>query len=200
MIRRLALATLLMAVRIDADGQSAPPSLPHTLIRHEFTQSNEGWRLTTDTGIADAGFVPDGGDPGGCIMGRDEEIGETWYFRAPPAVLQQLPAAANGVLSFSLRQSTGIDGGFLDDDVIIVGGSGRLGYRFPRGSTPGTAWARFSVTLSAGAGWTWNGGGPATEAQVRSVLASPLSLEIRGEYATGPDDGFLDSVELQRPG
>ena len=31
-----------------------------------------------------------------------------------------------------------------------------------------------------------------------SVLASPISLEIRGEYATGPDEGFLDNFELQR--
>ena len=114
-------------------------------------------------------------------------------------MLQRLPAAENGVISFSLRQSTDVDGGFLDDDVVIIGKSGRIGYRFGRGSGPGTAWKRFSVRLSASAGWTWNGSGSAREAQVRSVLASPLSLEIRGEYTTGPDEGFLDNFELQRP-
>jgi hypothetical protein len=199
-IRRLALALLLAAVRVhDADGQSAPPSSPRTLIRHEFTESAQGWRLTTDTGSADPDFAAAGGDPGGCIAGRDEEIGEAWYFRAPLAVLRHLPAAENGVISFSLRQSTNVDGGFLDDDVVIIGERGRLGYRFGRGSAPGTAWKRFSVRLSASAGWTWNGSGTATDAQVRSVLASPLSLEIRGEYVTGPDEGFLDNFELQRP-
>jgi hypothetical protein len=199
-IRRLALALFLAAVRVHhADGQSAPQSIPHTLIRHEFTESNQGWRLTTDTGITDSEFAAAGGDPGGRISGRDEEIGETWYFRAPLAVLRHLPAAENGVISFSLRQSTDVDGGFLDDDVVIIGESGRLGYRFGRGSAPGTAWKRFSVRLSASAGWTWNGSGPATQAQLRSVLASPLSLEIRGEYTTGPDEGFLDNFELQRP-
>ena len=199
MIRPLALALLLAAVRVnDADGQSPPPSSAHTLIRHEFTESRQDWRLTTDTGSADADFAAAGGEPGGHISGRDEEIGETWYFRAPLAVLQQLPAAENGVISFSLKQSTDVDGGFLDDDVVIIGQSGRLGYRFGRGSAPGTAWKRFSVRLSASAGWTWNGGGPATQAQLRSVLASPLSLEIRGEYSTGPDEGFLDNFELQR--
>jgi len=181
-----------------ADGQSAPPSIPHTLIRHEFNESNHGWRLTTDTGIADTDFAADGGDPGGRISGRDEEIGETWYFRAPLAVLRHLPAAENGVISFSLKQSTDVDGGFLDDDVVIIGEAGRLGYRFGRGSAPGMAWKRFSVRLSASVGWTWNGSGPATQAQLRSVLASPLSLEIRGEYMTGPDEGFLDNFELQR--
>jgi hypothetical protein len=199
-IRPLALALFLAAVRVqDADGQSAASSIARTLIRHEFTESSQGWRLTTDTGSADADFAPAGGDPGGRISGRDEEIGETWYFRAPIAVLRHLPAAENGVISFSLKQSTDVDGGFLDDDVVIVGESGRLGYRFGRGSAPGTAWKRFSVRLSASAGWTWNGSGLATEAQVRSVLASPLSLEIRGEYTTGPDEGFLDNFELQRP-
>ncbi len=199
MIRQLTLAFLLAAVRVqDADGQSIPPSVPRTLIRHEFTESNQGWRLTTDTGSADSDFAAAGGDPGGRIAGRDEEIGETWYFRAPVAVLRHLPAAENGVISFSLRQSTDVDGGFLDDDVVIIGKTGRLGYRFGRGSAPGTAWKRFSVRLSASAGWTWNGSGPATAAQLRSVLASALSLEIRGEYMTGPDEGFLDNFELQR--
>jgi hypothetical protein len=199
-IHRLALAALLVAVRIQhADGQSAPPSIPRTLVRHEFTESNQGWRLTTDTGSADADFAAAGGDPGGRIAGRDEEIGETWYFLAPLGVVRHLPAAENGVLSFSLRQSTDVDGGFLDDDVVIIGESGRLGYRFGRGSAPGTAWKRFSVRLSASAGWTWNGSGSATEAQFRSVLAAPLSLEIRGEYTTGPDEGFLDNFELQQP-
>jgi hypothetical protein len=199
-IRLALLAILLVAVRVHhADGQSAPRAIARPLISHEFTESDQGWRLTTDTGSADPDFAAAGGDPGGHIAGRDEEIGETWYFRAPLAVLRHLPAAEHGVISFSLRQSTNVDGGFLDDDVVIIGESGRLGYRFGRGSAPGTAWKRFSVRLSASAGWTWNGSGSATAAQLRSVLAAPLSLEIRGEYTTGPDEGFLDNFELQRP-
>jgi hypothetical protein len=195
----LGIGVWVLGFAVFPSGQSSPPSRTSTLIRHEFTHSNEGWRLTTDTGGADADFAATGGDPGGRIGGKDEEIGETWYFRAPSAVLQHLPAAENGVISFSLKQSTDVDGGFLDDDVVIVGNAGRLGYKFGRGAAPGTGWKRFSVRLSANAGWTWNGSGPATEAQLRSVLASPLSLEIRGEYSTGPDEGFLDNFELQRP-
>jgi hypothetical protein len=196
----LSLGIVLMAVRVHhADGQSAPRTIARTLVLHQFNESNEGWRLTTDTGSADAEFAAAGGDPGGRIAGSDEEIGETWYFRAPLAVLQHLRSAEDGVISFSLRQSTDVDGGFLDDDVLIIGETGRLGYRFGRGSAPGTAWKRFSVRLSASVGWTWNGSGPATQAQLRSVLASPLALEIRGEYTTGPDEGFLDNFELQRP-
>lgn len=197
----LALIIVLMAVRVHpADGQPVTGATARILIRHEFTASNDGWRLTTDTGSADAAFAAAGGDPGGHIGGTDEEIGETWYFRAPLAVLQHLPAAENGVISFSLRQSTDVDGGFLDDDVVIAGETGRIGYRFGRGSVPGTAWKRFSVRLSASAGWRWNGSGPATQAQIRSVLAAPVSLEIRGEYTTGADEGFLDNFELKAAG
>jgi hypothetical protein len=180
-----ALALVLLAARPAAQ----------ILMRHEFTGSNQGWGITTDTGIADASFVPSGCVSGGCISGKDEEIGETWYFRAPEAVLAQLPKAE--VISYSLKQSTNIDGGFLDDDVVIVGKAGRAGYRFGRGSAPGTAWKHFTVPLSATSGWRWNGGAPATEAQLRSVLEAPLVLEIRGEYVSGADEGFLDDFELQ---
>jgi len=32
------------------------------------------------------------------------------------------------------------------------------------------------------------------------VLANPTSLEIRGEYYTGPDEGALDTVVLKSGG
>ena len=35
---------------------------------------------------------------------------------------------------------------------------------------------------------------------MRSVLANPTSLEIRGEYHTGPDEGALDTVVLTAGG
>jgi len=35
---------------------------------------------------------------------------------------------------------------------------------------------------------------------MRRVLANPTSLEIRGEYHTGPDEGALDTVVLRAGG
>jgi laminin B (domain IV) len=127
----------------------------------------------------------------------DEAAGETWYFRAPESVLRALPAAENGTLSYSLKQSAD-EPGFLDDDVIIVGAAGRLSFRFA--TSPGTGWTPFSVKLTAGAGWRWNWNAPASQEQIRRVLANPTSLEIRGEYHTGPDEGALDNVELRSGG
>jgi len=111
--------------------------------------------------------------------------------------VEQLSAAENGTISFSLKQSADVDGGFLDDDITIIGTAGRIGYRFGVGSAPGTNWKDFSVRLSESEGWRWNWGAPATQVQIRSVLAAPLSLDIRGEYFTGPDEGSLDNFTLK---
>ena len=191
--RSIAIAAGALACLIGLRVQSS-----RTLVAHDFESSAHGWLVSGDTTSSEPRLHAAGGHPGGYISHVDEAVGETWYFRAPAAVLQQLAQAEHGVIRFSLRQSTNIEGGFLDDDVVIVGRAGRAGYRFGRGSAPGTAWTRFSVRLSATEGWRWNGGGPATQAQLRSVLEAPLSLEIRGEYVSGPDEAFLDNFEITR--
>ena len=160
---------------------------------HDFTESAQGWRISGDTEATDPIFSASGGHPGGCITGVDDALGETWYFHAPTSVLRQLPAAANGTISFSLKQS-GTVVSLIDDDIVIMGPAGRLSYRFP--TAPGTDWTDFSVRLSASEGWTWNWNARATQAQIESVLAAPTRLEIRGEYVTGEDAGSLDNFVL----
>ena len=172
----------------DAQARIGP-----TLVSHDFTESAQGWRISGDSGTSDPIFSASGGHPGGCITGVDEALGETWYFHAPIAVLRQLPAAADGTISFSLKQS-GTAISLIDDDVVIIGPAGRLSYRFP--TAPGTDWTDFSVRLSASEGWTWNWNARATQAQIESVLAAPTRLEIRGEYVTGDDEGSLDNFVL----
>jgi len=168
-----------------------------TLIRHDFTDSEQGWIVSGDTRPADAIFSRTGGHPGGRITGVDEALGETWYFLAPATVLQQLPKAVNGAISYSLKQSGPIISLF-DDDVVILGPAGRLSYRFP--NAPGTDWTDFRVQLSAAAGWTWNWNRRATQAQIEQVLAAPTLLEIRGEYVTGDDTGSMDNFAIAAAG
>jgi Laminin B (Domain IV) len=168
-----------------------------TLIRHEFTDSADGWIVSGDTRPADAIFSRMGGHPGGCITGVDEALGETWYFLAPATVLQQLPKAVNGTLSYSIRQSGPMISLFADD-IVIVSPAGRLSYRFP--TSPGTDWTDFRVQLSAAVGWTWNWNRRATQAQMEQVLGAPTLLEIRGEYVTGDDTGSLDNFVLTAAG
>jgi hypothetical protein len=166
------------------------------LVRHDFTESAEGWQVAGDAGTVAPIFSASGGHPDGCISGTDEALGETWYFRAPASVLRQLPAAMNGAMSFSLRQSES-QVSRLDDDVVIIGPAGRLSYRFQ--TQPGTQWTDFSVQLLEAEGWTWNWNRRATQAQIDSVLAAPTGLDIRGEYVTGQDEGSLDNFVLRGP-
>jgi len=193
--RPTAIAGILVAGLIGIHAQAPPPE--RTLVECDFTASAQGWVISGDTGATEPVFHPSGGNPGGHISHVDEALGETWYFRAPESVLRALPAAENGTLSYSLKQSAD-EPGFLDDDVIIVGPAGRLSLRFA--TSPGTGWTLFSVKLTAGAGWRWNWNAPASQEQIRRVLANPTSLEIRGEYHTGPDEGALDTVVLKAGG
>lgn len=179
-----------VAVTISASGQS--PAGP-ILVDHDFATSAQDWLISGDTGVVEPTFNASGGDPGGYIAGDDEAIGETWYFRAPDEVVRELRAADQGTMSFSLKQSA-TDAGFPEDDIIIVGAAGRLSYRFS--FVPDTDWTGFSVRLSESEGWRWNWNRPATGDQIRSVLADPRRLDIRGEYRTGHDVGGLDNFTL----
>jgi hypothetical protein len=190
-------ACALFVIAMASHPAHAQTRLGPALVIHDFTESAQGWQIAGDTGPVDPTFSATGGHPGGCIIGVDEALGETWYFHAPPTVLRQLPAAVNGTISYSLKQS-GVQVSLFDDDVVIVGPAGRLSYRFQ--TAPGTDWTDFSVRLSESEGWTWNWNRRATQAQIDSVLAAPTRLDIRGEYVTGPDEGALDNFVLRRSG
>ena len=175
-------------------GRAQLLSQERTLVAHGFEATTHGWLVSGDTGAVEPQLHASGGHPGGYISHADEALGETWYFRAPDSVLRALSAAEHGTLSYSLKQSADVVGIF-EDDVVIVGPAGRLSYRFPE--SPGTGWTSFSVKFTAAARWRWNWNAPASQEQIRSVLANPTSLEIRGEYHTGPDEGALDAVVLR---
>jgi alkaline phosphatase D len=190
-LRTAALIGALAVALVSCRGPSVP--VQRTLVAHDFSASAEGWLVAGDTGEVEPIYQPSDGHPGGYISSDDEAVGETWYFQAPASVLTQLPAAEDGLLRYSLRQSS-TDAGFVEDDIVVVGPAGRLSYRF--GRAPGSAWTDFSVRLSASAGWRWNWNARATQEQIRSVLLEPRRLQIRGEYRSGPDIGGLDAFAL----
>ena len=194
---RHTVAWALLFIAMAGHPANAQTRMGTALVGHDFTESAQGWQIAGDTGSDDPIFTAHGGHPGGCVTGVDEPLGETWYFRAPATVLRQLPAAVNGTISFSLKQS-GLQVSLFDDDVVIVGPAGRLSYRFQR--PPGTDWTDFSVRLSESEGWTWNWNRRATQRQIDSVLAAPTRLDVRGEHVTGPDEASLDNFVLRGPG
>jgi hypothetical protein len=164
-----------------------------TLVSHDFTESAQGWLIAADAQTNEPIYSATGGRPGGCITWVDDALGETWYFQAPSTVVQRLPAAVNGTISFSFKQSAAM-ASVVDDDIVIVGPAGRLSYRFA--TPPGTDWKDYSVRLSASEGWTWNWNERATQAQLERALAAATRLEIRGEFVTGEDRGSLDNFVL----
>ena len=172
---------------------AAQPPAGRILARNDFTSSAEGWRISGDTEMLEPVFSASGGHPDGCITGIDQALGETWYFQAPRAVVDQLRAALDGTISFSLKQSGALIS-LIDDDVVILAPAGRLSYRFR--TPPGTDWTEFSVRLSESEGWTWNWNKRATQAEIKSALEGATRLEIRGEFVTGPDEGSLDNFML----
>lgn len=184
------IAVVCLAVAI---GFSPVAAAGRILIAHDFTSSTHGWTIAGDTGDTEPELRLTGGHPGGYIYNVDDPVGETWYFKAPETVLAVLAGAEHGTLRYRLRQSSP-DAGFPDDDVVIVGRTGRISYRFTK--APGTEWTDFSVALSQSAGWRWNWNAQATQEQIRAVLEQPIRLEIRGEYQTGPDSAGLDSFVL----
>jgi len=193
--RSIAIAAGILAGLIACRAQLR--SQDRTLVAHDFEGTTHGWLVSGDSGAVAPHHHASGGDPGGYISHADEAMGETWYFRAPDSVLTALSAAEHGTLVYSLQQSADVVGVF-EDDVVIVGPAGRLSYRFRE--SPGTGWTSFSVAFTAAAGWRWNWNRPASQEQIRSVLANPTSVEIRGEYHTGPDEGSLDTVVVKSAG
>jgi hypothetical protein len=188
-------AALLLALFASLTS-CAPSATGRELVVHEFATSDDGWQIAGDTGPNAPIFHASGGRSGGYISSTDEATGATWYFQAPQSVLAALAGAEGGRLEYRVKQNAP-DAGFTDDDVVIVGAAGRLSYRFDY--APGTDWTEFSVPLSAAANWRWNWNARASGEEIRSVLAAPLRLEIRGEYRTGDDVGAMDRFALMSP-
>ena len=107
--RSTAIAAGALVCLLGGRAQSSPQE--RTLVAHDFESSRHGWLVSGDTGQSEPQLHVAGGHPGGYISHVDEAVGETWYFRAPESVLRALPAAENGTLSYSLKQSADDTGG-----------------------------------------------------------------------------------------
>jgi hypothetical protein len=162
-----------------------------------FDTNLDGWTITGDA--AGLSFVATGGNPAGRARGADSVAGSTWFFLAPPKFLGNQSAAYGSTLSFDLTQEIiGAPAPYNDNDVLLSGAGLTLAFDTPANPTYFPAWASYAVPLTASAGWRVNSinGAPATESQLRSVLANLTALRIRGEYQSGADSGSLDNVRL----
>lgn len=187
---------LLLGLGVPSVRAQQPPAGTaggRVLASYDFSTSAQGWRISGDTDPMPPLYHATGGQDGGCIEGVDQALGETWYFNAPADAIAQLPNVFAGTLSYWLRQS-GDQISLNDDDIVIIAKTGRISYRFT--GSPGTSWTPMTVRFAPGPGWVWNFNKPATEAQMREVLAGAVQFLIRGEYVTGDDHASLDTVVL----
>ena len=159
-----------------------------------FNHNSEHWLVTGDPVSQEPQHLKKGGNPTGFIRTTDSAQGGIMYWKAPTKFLGNQGGAYGGALHFDLRET--ITGRPFDaPDVILKGGGFRLTYDIAK--EPAGHWIRFKVPLNE-TGWL-NHGTPATEAQMRAVLASLGTLLIRAEYSSQIDVDDLDNVVIKAP-
>jgi hypothetical protein len=179
----------------DPDCDMSSGGDPQCTARSTFESGDEAWTLEGDAegGRAEPDYNFAGGNPGAFISADDDAAGGVWYFRAPAKFLGDFSGAYGRTLTFDLQQSS-LSNQFNGRDVILMG-NGLLIW-FDTANNPGLEWTSYSVTIDAAAGWFLNDDTPASEAQIREVLATIDDLRIRGEFVSGADTGGLDNVVL----
>jgi len=161
-----------------------------------FDSSADGWTAVGDT-AAPVTFIATGGNPGGFVQVEDSVSGGVIYFVAPSKFLGNHSAAYGTNFQFDLMQFfTEAPDQFDDDDILLTGAGLTLAFDTATNPLNG-AWSSYSVPLVE-TGWhlTNIAGPPPTQAQMQSVLGNLTSVEIRGEFQTGPDTDSLDNVQL----
>lgn len=192
--RRKALLTASIVLSSSALGITAGYASIQDNPVSRFNHNAEGWTVSGDPVSQNPQYLKKGGNPRGFIRTTDSGTGGIMYWKAPAKFLGNQGAAYGGRLQFDLRET--IDGRpFNAPDVILKGGGYRLTYDIAK--EPSHHWIRFKVPLTE-AGWL-NRGAPATQAEMRAVLASMSSLAIRAEYSSHIDVDDLDNVIIKLP-
>jgi alkaline phosphatase D len=159
-----------------------------------FDTDNDGWDAVGDVGWTHA---PDFGNPAGSMLGIDTTTGDAWFFRAPAKFLGDQSSLYGTFLEYDIWVSRFNNPQGIVGDVVIRGNN--LALRWRDAAPVAQTWTTQRVSLDTTANWEKLVGNtlvPATEADLRWVLADLDLLRIRGEYFSGRDLGYLDNVRL----
>ncbi len=169
----------------------------------DFEVDNEGWTLEGAT-TPQAQRGSRAPIEGLWFIRGEDGATNTMYFRAPGKFWGDKSTYYGGNLSYWVRWNQGGgpfgDGGPLvgAPDVMLIGANGTtLTFRFGLDAWPQDQWAFRQVSLDTRADWRV-AGQPATEEQVRGVLANVLQVKIRGQYRQYNDIGSVDRVVLSK--
>lgn len=161
-----------------------------------FDTGAEGWTVLGDASSGTPTYVATGGNPGGHISADDTVADGVWLWNAPAKFLGNQSNAVGESLSFDLRQSAS-SSQFDSSDVIII--SPTVTLRFDTALNPATTWTSYTLPITETAGWVAGptlASPPATLADITMAFSNITSLQIRGEFRTGGDTGWLDNVIL----
>jgi hypothetical protein len=165
-----------------------------TFVAETFESGINGWSIFNDANgpIID----PAGGNPGACLKAVDQGRGIYWGFLASPAFLGDRSCAYGGTLAWQHKTTIPGAAAPVEPDVRIDGAGLILVFDLPSPATAG--WIDRRVTLNESAGWRRDSlSGPTpTRDEFRRVLASITAIRFRGEFASGPDIGWIDNVLL----
>ncbi len=163
-----------------------------------FDTDRDGWTAIDSQTGANPTYQSTGGNSGGFIQVIDGVAGTATYYNAPAKFLGDRSASYGAFLRFDLQ-------------VSVIPNSNTAGARLIGGGItlvkllsilPAVAptWTSYSMRLDISENWRVGSttGPVATEAQIRTVLASLTGLAINGEYNTAAaDSGGLDNVVLE---
>lgn len=144
---------------------------------------------TTAVAPFDAAF----GNPAGSL--RVGDVYTETGLSAPPSHLGNKSGYYGGSLTYDIliRFSDAV----VYPAVVLNGGTFSLYYDAPAPQL--NTWTTLTVPLTE-VGWRVSGGStPATETQMRAVLANLQGIYLYTEWHTGPDDTSVDNVVLAGP-
>ncbi|PVW13915.1 hypothetical protein DDV96_12255 [Marixanthomonas spongiae] len=199
----IASLSLALLSACNKDDDSGPQAEDKPIADSMFKENAEGWRITGDAqgGYTEASYSPDGGVQDGYIYADDNVQGGVWYFTAPETYHGDKNEFYGAKLSFSLFQDSDMSNQFENSDIIFKNGDTQITYVYSPDAYPGEDWTDYSVTISAGNGWLigeYDSEVEATEADIKAVLANVTEFSIRGEFESGPDNGGLDNIIIDK--
>jgi hypothetical protein len=137
-----------------------------------------------------------GGNPGGAASYAFAAGDPTWYFTF--STLGGWAGYDLSALSFDLRLALSGGAPVTAPDVRLRGNQSEIRFELP--TPPGPAWQSYVVRLDDPAGWTFvdaSGSRPATADDVRQGIDAAFAVWIRGLYADGAGETWLDNLAVE---
>jgi hypothetical protein len=144
-----------------------------------------------------ATWQPTGGNPGGAASFAFDAGMPTWYFGFGLNI--GWDGEDLSTLGFDLRLVRSSGAPVTAPDVRIL--SNGIELQRSLGSSPDGTWKHYVVALDTPAGWTYvdgSGSRPATLTDLHVVRDSAYGLWIRGLYADGAGETWIDNVLVDR--